>query len=107
MMSSIIDRSIGPYSSDCVEKFLDLAVRCTLDEQKDRPVILEVVRELENITCMLPAAFDNNIAPDLDVFMSGMSSSSPTSAYSRHTITYTTMKEIELVSGVIPSISPL
>ncbi|KAJ8533748.1 hypothetical protein K7X08_007072 [Anisodus acutangulus] len=106
MMSSIIDRSIGPYSSHCVEKFLDLALRCTLDEQKDRPVMLEVVRELENITCMLPAALDNNIAPDLDVSTSGMSSSSPTSAYSRHTITYTTMERIELVSGVIPSITP-
>ncbi|XP_059296754.1 probable LRR receptor-like serine/threonine-protein kinase At1g06840 isoform X3 [Lycium ferocissimum] len=105
MMSSIIDRSIGPYSLDCVKKFVDLALRCSLEEQKDRPLMLEVVRELENITYMLPAAFDNNIAPDLDVSTSGMSSSSPTSAYSRHT-TYTTMEGIELVSGVIPSVRP-
>lgn len=109
-MASVIDRSIGPYSSDCVKKFLDLALRCSLDEQKDRPTMLEVVRELENITYMLPA-FDNNTAPDLDVSISGMSSSSPTSAYSRHTTTNTTTMdfqgtELELVSGVIPSIRP-
>ncbi|KAL3326337.1 hypothetical protein AABB24_037158 [Solanum stoloniferum] len=100
MMSSIIDKSIGPYSSDCVKKFLDLAIKCSLDEQKDRPFMLEVVRELENITYMLPAIDNNNIAPDLDV------STSPTSANSRHTTTYTTMEGIELVSGVIPSIRP-
>ncbi|MCE3052179.1 hypothetical protein HAX54_051755 [Datura stramonium] len=106
MMSSIIDRSIGPYSSDCVEKFLDLALRCSMDEQKDRPSMLEVVRELEDITYMLPASFDNNIATNVDVSTSGMSSSPPTSTYSRHTTTYTTMEGIELVSGVIPSIKP-
>uniref|UniRef100_A0A3Q7JCD8 Uncharacterized protein n=1 Tax=Solanum lycopersicum TaxID=4081 RepID=A0A3Q7JCD8_SOLLC len=83
---------MGPYSSDCVKKFLDLAVKCSLDEQKDRPFMLEVVRELENTTCMLPAIDNNNIALDLDV------STSPTSANSRHTTTYTTMEGIELVS---------
>lgn len=98
MVSSIIDKNMGPYSSDCVKKFLDLAVKCSLDEQKDRPFMLEVVRELENTTCMLPAIDNNNIALDLDV------STSPTSANSRHTTTYTTMEGIELVSGVIPSI---
>ncbi|KAF3685609.1 putative LRR receptor-like serine/threonine-protein kinase [Capsicum annuum] len=108
MMSSIIDRNIGtPYSSDCVKKFLDLALRCSVDEQKDRPLMLEVVRELENITSTVPAAFDNNIiASDVDVSTSGMSSSPSTSTYSRHTTTYTTMEGIELVSGVIPSIRP-
>ncbi|KAH0724106.1 hypothetical protein KY289_007150 [Solanum tuberosum] len=100
MMSSVIDKSIGPYSSDCVKKFLDLAVKCSLDEQQDRPFMLEVVRELENITYMLPAIDNNNIALDLDV------STSPTSANSRHTTTYTTMEGTELVSGVIPSIRP-
>ncbi|XP_015170418.1 probable LRR receptor-like serine/threonine-protein kinase At1g06840 isoform X2 [Solanum tuberosum] len=100
MMSSIIDKSIGPYSSDFVKKFLDLALKCSLDEQQDRPLMLEVVRELEDITCMLPAIDNNNIAPDLDV------STSPTSAYSRNTTSYTTMEGIELVSGVIPSIRP-
>ncbi|XP_075110312.1 putative LRR receptor-like serine/threonine-protein kinase At1g06840 isoform X2 [Nicotiana tabacum] len=110
-MASVIDRSIGPYSSDCVKKFLDLALRCSLDEQKDRPTMLEVVRELENINYMLPAFDNNNTAPDLDVSISGMSSSSPTSAYSRHTTTNTTTMdfqgtELELVSGVIPSIRP-
>lgn len=90
MMSSIIDKSIGPYSSDCVKKFLDLAIGRSLDEQKDRPSMLEVVRELENITCMLPNIENNNIAPDLDV------STSPTSAYSRYTASYTTTKELSL-----------
>lgn len=107
MMSSIIDKGIGPHSSDCVKKFMDLALRCSLDAQKDRPSMLEVVRELEDIIHMLPADLDNNIAPDTDISTSGMSSSSPpTSTYSRHTTTYTTMEGIELVSGVIPSIRP-
>ncbi|CAN4109657.1 unnamed protein product [Withania somnifera] len=102
IISCIIDRNIGSYSTDCVEKFLDLALRCSQAEQKDRPSMLEVVRELESITYILPAAIDNNnIAPVKDV-----STTTSTSAYSRHTTTFTTTEGIELVSGVIPSIGP-
>lgn len=46
---SIIDKEMGDYPSDCVEKFLMLALRCCHDEPSSRPSIAEVVREVENI----------------------------------------------------------
>ncbi|KAI6698721.1 hypothetical protein NL676_018840 [Syzygium grande] len=53
-MFSIIDRSMGPYPSECIKKFMALALKCCEDQTKGRPTMLEVVRELENISSMLP-----------------------------------------------------
>lgn len=108
MMFSIIDRRMGQYPSECVKKFMALALRCSLDETKDRPLMLEIVRELENIFAMLPESDSTALELNLNVPSSGTSSTSiPT--FSDRRSTYGTMDLIpgsDLVSGVIPSIKP-
>ncbi|KAJ0982027.1 hypothetical protein J5N97_010282 [Dioscorea zingiberensis] len=51
---SIIDGRMGAYPSECVEKFISLALKCCQDETKMRPSMSEVVRELEVIWRMTP-----------------------------------------------------
>ncbi|KAL2532069.1 ABC transporter B family member 11 [Abeliophyllum distichum] len=46
---SIIDSRMGSYRSKCMEKFVPLAFSCCQDKPEERPSMLEVVRELENI----------------------------------------------------------
>ncbi|XP_073150708.1 probable LRR receptor-like serine/threonine-protein kinase At5g37450 [Henckelia pumila] len=108
MMFSIIDRSMGQYPSECVKKFMALALRCSLDETKDRPLMLEIVRELENIFAMLPESDSTALELNLNVPSSGTSSTSiPT--FSDRRSTYGTMELVpgsDLVSGVIHSIKP-
>ncbi|KAK7287013.1 hypothetical protein RJT34_22419 [Clitoria ternatea] len=56
MALSIIDCKMGYYPSDCVEKFLKLALSCCHDNPEERPSMVDVVRELENILEMLQEA---------------------------------------------------
>ncbi|XP_047945418.1 probable LRR receptor-like serine/threonine-protein kinase At1g06840 [Salvia hispanica] len=99
MMFSIIDRSMGPFPEDIVKKFMTLALRCSMDETKDRPSMLEVVRELENISSMLNPSISTSPSP-------------PTSSlYGDRTTSYATMDLLpgtgtDLVSGVIHTINP-
>lgn len=51
---------MGPYPSECVEKFIALALKCCEDKPEDRPSMLDVVRELETIQSIL------NMMPDID-----------------------------------------
>lgn len=51
---------MGPYPSECVEKFVALALKCCEDKPEDRPSMLDVVRELETIQSIL------NMMPDID-----------------------------------------
>ncbi|RRT78898.1 hypothetical protein B296_00014517 [Ensete ventricosum] len=55
-MFSIIDNRMGSYPSECIEKFVSLALRCCQDETDARPSMKEVVRELETIWGMTPEA---------------------------------------------------
>ncbi|KAI3473862.1 hypothetical protein Pfo_028043 [Paulownia fortunei] len=98
MMFSIIDRSMGPYPQTVF-----------FDETKDRPSMLEVVRELENISSMLPES--DNPALELNVNMSSSGTwvaSAPSSSVSDRRSTYASMDLPggDLVSGVIPTIKP-
>ncbi|KAM7532104.1 hypothetical protein LguiB_035514 [Lonicera macranthoides] len=106
MMFSIIDRSMGLYPSDCVKKFMALALRCSQDEMKVRPSMSEVVRELEDIYSMLPEE-DRIVSLELEESTSGTSVSASSSVYSRRK-TYVSMDASgsDLVSGVIPTIRP-
>ncbi|XP_042511449.1 probable LRR receptor-like serine/threonine-protein kinase At1g06840 isoform X3 [Macadamia integrifolia] len=56
MIFSVIDECMGSYPSECVEKFAKLALRCCQDETEARPSVAEVVREIEDITTMLPGS---------------------------------------------------
>ncbi|KAH7672448.1 Non-specific serine/threonine protein kinase protein [Dioscorea alata] len=51
---SIIDSRMGAYPSECVGKFVSLALKCCQDETDMRPSMSEVVRELEVIWRMTP-----------------------------------------------------
>nr|XP_027071314.1 probable LRR receptor-like serine/threonine-protein kinase At1g06840 isoform X1 [Coffea arabica] len=53
-MFSIIDTRMGSYPSECVERFIALGLKCCQDKPEDRPSIVDVVRELENILRIMP-----------------------------------------------------
>lgn len=54
LMFSLVDDRMGSYPSECMEKFVSLAVRCCNDETDARPSMAEVVSELEEISRMMP-----------------------------------------------------
>ncbi|XP_048141972.1 probable LRR receptor-like serine/threonine-protein kinase At1g06840 [Rhodamnia argentea] len=104
-MFSIIDRSMGPYPSECIKKFMALALKCCEDQTKARPTMLEVVRELENISSMLPET--DTIASESEPSISGTGGSASQPLYARRSpYTSTDLIGSDLVSGVIPKISP-
>ncbi|GKV44008.1 hypothetical protein SLEP1_g51237 [Rubroshorea leprosula] len=55
---SVIDGRMGSYPSECVEKFVNLAMKCCQDEIDSRPSIVEVVQTLETIGLMMPRYSD-------------------------------------------------
>ncbi|KAL2500331.1 Leucine-rich repeat protein kinase family protein [Forsythia ovata] len=111
-MFSIIDDSMGQYPSECIKEFMALAIRCSQDETKDRPSMLEVVRELENISSVIPK-FDSTA---LELNSDALTSESPASAsasapsssvYSKtHTYVSNNLPGSNLVSGVFATIKP-
>ncbi|CAA3011829.1 probable LRR receptor-like serine threonine-kinase At1g06840 [Olea europaea subsp. europaea] len=102
-MFSIIDESMGPYPLECIKKFMQLAIRCSQDETKDRPSMLEVVREIETISSELPEC--NNTALKLNLNTVTSESSAPSSSvYS--TYVSNNLPGINLVSDVFPTIKP-
>ncbi|KAL5550405.1 hypothetical protein UlMin_000581 [Ulmus minor] len=105
-MLSILDRSMGSYTSESVKKFMDLAFKCCEDEPRARPSMLEIVRELENLCSMLPqsetSTSDGNASSS-----SGTSRFTPTSLdYGNSAYVSRDYPGSDLVSGVIPTIRP-
>ncbi|KNA25985.1 hypothetical protein SOVF_000890 [Spinacia oleracea] len=97
---SVIDERMGSYPSGCVEKFVDLALRCCQDETDARPTMMEVVRELENIS---------SLVPDFDTSTSIPSGSITSPSYSsniRNPFISSDVSGSDLISGVVPDISP-
>ncbi|CAE6201540.1 unnamed protein product [Arabidopsis arenosa] len=105
MMMSVIDRSMGQYSEECVKRFMELAIRCCQDNPEARPRMLEIVRELENIYGMIPKEEKPYSSPSVQSSASGMSGFAATSARGSYT-TFSEFTGNQLVSGVIPSIAP-
>lgn len=103
-MLSIIDQSMGQFPPDCVKNFMKLALRCSQDATKDRPSMLEVVRELENISSMLPQSGHSPLVSDASA--SDISGQDPPSLYSGRNISVTQFPGSDLVSGVVPTIRP-
>ena len=105
MMFSTIDKHMGPYLPDCVEKFMALALRCCEEETDLRPSMAEVVRELELIWSIIPAR---------DAFPSPTSRSTPrqttpsSSSSLMHSALYnsTDVSGSDLISGAFPNIKP-
>ncbi|KAK0585505.1 hypothetical protein LWI29_029571 [Acer saccharum] len=113
LMSNIIDKNMGPYSLDCLKRFMILALKCCEDKKEARPSMLEVVRELENISSILPPPEPDIIPTESNVSvsseMSGIFASS-SSLYSRGNLYAASagLPEVgsDLVSGAIPIIRP-
>ncbi|KAJ6365849.1 hypothetical protein OIU76_030598 [Salix suchowensis] len=103
IMFSIIDQKMGPYPSDCVKKFMALALKCCQDEPAERPTMLEVVREVENISYMLqesgPVSSDFETSGTLEVDSPALYTTGKPSASSG-------FLGSDLVSGVFPVIRP-
>ncbi|WZY79859.1 hypothetical protein YC2023_026243 [Brassica napus] len=102
MMLSVIDESMGQdYSEEGVKRFMELAIRCCREDPVERPGMLEIVRELENLFTKeeKPYSSPSVQSSASGFFAAGLGSYNNHSAFSQFTAN-------ELVSGVIPSIAP-
>lgn len=98
---------MGLYPSDCLDKFLTLALRCCQENPEDRPSMHDVVRELEDIVTILPEG--ETSFPDVTLDNSGEmapSSSLGSNAANEVQHQYLYVSGSNLVSGVIPTIVP-
>lgn len=105
MIFSIVDERMGSYPSECVEKFINLALKCCQEETDARPSMAEVYRELETIWLMLPES-DTNVTESL-VTDSGKLVTPPSSSSSmKNPYVSQDVSGSDLVSGVIPTVAP-
>ncbi|VFQ71764.1 unnamed protein product [Cuscuta campestris] len=102
---SVIDERMGPYPTECVEKFVALALKCCHEETCSRPSMAEVVRELECIRAMMPpepaAAGTGESGATVHDRATGSSSSAM-----KHGYVSADVSGSDLVSGVVPTIAP-
>lgn len=105
MMFNVIDDRMGSYPSECVEKFINLALKCCQEETEARPSMAEVVREVENIWVMMPES--EPVIRDSLVTDSEKDSSTPSSTSAmKYPFVSADVSGSDLVSGVVPSINP-
>lgn len=105
MVFNAIDDQMGSYPSECVEKFINLALKCCQEETEARPSMAEVVRELENIRVMIPES--DSIIRDTLVTDSEKDSSTPSSTSAmKYPYVSADVSGSDLVSGAVPSIHP-
>ncbi|XP_047941924.1 probable LRR receptor-like serine/threonine-protein kinase At1g06840 isoform X3 [Salvia hispanica] len=107
---SVIDERMGSYPSECVQKFVNLALKCCKDDPDERPSMAQVVRELDNIWMMMPDK-DSEISdypakevmsyPGKEVMSSVASSSIVTTSYGSEYVSGS-----DLISGAIPGVAP-
>ncbi|KAI8557269.1 hypothetical protein RHMOL_Rhmol05G0322800 [Rhododendron molle] len=104
-MFAVIDSRMGSYPSECVERFVALALRCCQDKPEQRPSMLDVVRELENILRMMPETGLDLSVSESSYF--GESTPSSSLAFvSRDPVSSSNMLGSDLVSGSIPTTTP-
>ncbi|XWS71957.1 hypothetical protein CRYUN_Cryun03dG0183200 [Craigia yunnanensis] len=105
MIFSVIDGKMGSYPSECVEKFVTLALKCCQDETDGRPSMADVVRELENIWLMMPES-DMGVVPEsIDTVPEKMTPPSSSSMVKNPYVS-SDVSGSDLVSGVVPTITP-
>lgn len=105
MIFSVIDAKMGSYPSECVEKFVTLALKCCREDTDERPSMAEVVRELENIRQMMPET-DSKIIDSIDIEAGKNVSSPSSSSTTKNPYVSSDISGSDLVSGVIPTIAP-
>ncbi|KAH9737063.1 protein kinase domain-containing protein [Citrus sinensis] len=107
MVFSIIDNRMGSYPSECVERFVTLALRCCHDKPEHRPSMSDVVRELENILKMFPETDSMFSKSESSSLLSGKSASTSSSFLTRDPyVSSSNVSGSDLISGAVPSISP-
>ena len=105
-MFSIIDSRMGSYPSECVERFVTLALQCCQHEPEARPSMPDVVRELENILGMLPdTGIDSSDSRSI-YFTESMISSSLSANTSRDPHLSSYVSGGDLASGITQTITP-
>ncbi|PNY11650.1 LRR receptor-like kinase resistance protein, partial [Trifolium pratense] len=103
---SIVDNRMGFYTSEIVEKFLTLGLKCCKDEPDERPKMTEVARELENILAMMPE-YHAKKGSEYDTSDSGTTfSSQPSSSTIKNPFISEDILGSDLVSGDVPTIRP-
>ncbi|EPS60654.1 hypothetical protein M569_14148, partial [Genlisea aurea] len=110
---SIIDDRMGPYPSFCVEKFVNIALKCCLEETHLRPTMAEVVRDLENIQLMT-SDWNTNTSESLDSSDQSRQIATPPSSSSSASLMMNQhyhhpspdVSGSDLVSGVFPTVRP-
>ncbi|GLU11957.1 hypothetical protein SLE2022_286730 [Rubroshorea leprosula] len=104
---SIIDGRMGSYPSKCMEKFVNLAMKCCQDETDSRPSMAEVVRTLETIDLMMPEYSDPLVAESMEGDLEKASTTPPSSSSMvKNPYTSSDVSCSDLVSGVISTITP-
>ncbi|XP_028063725.1 probable LRR receptor-like serine/threonine-protein kinase At1g06840 isoform X2 [Camellia sinensis] len=104
-MFSIIDSRMVSYPAECVERLIALALGCCQDKPEQRPSMLDVVRELENILRMMPETELDSSKSTSKCF--GESASSASWGFTtRDPYVSSIVSGSDLVSGVIPTITP-
>ncbi|XP_038881798.1 probable LRR receptor-like serine/threonine-protein kinase At1g06840 isoform X2 [Benincasa hispida] len=104
---SIVDTTLGSFASECLERFVALALSCCHDNPEERPSMLVVVRELENILNMMPND-SGTLSSDLSLRSSARLPSSPTSTscITRDQFPSGSISGSDLISDVMPTIRP-
>ncbi|CAK9319783.1 unnamed protein product [Citrullus colocynthis] len=104
---SIVDTSLGSFASECLERFVALALSCCHDHPEERPSMLVVVRELENILNMMPDD-SGTLYSDLSTRSSARLPSSPasTACITRDQFASGSISGSDLISDVMPTIRP-
>ena len=97
---------MGSYPSDCVEKFLNLALKCCEDDTDSRPSMAEVVRQLENIWLMMPESDTKTTEPLITPKAGKEVTPPPSSSEIKNPYLSLDVSGSNLDSGVIPTIVP-
>lgn len=105
MIFSVIDERMGSYPSECVVKFLSLALKCCQDDTDARPSMADVVRELDSICLMMPES-DIKIANPMVTDVEKDMSSPPSSSTVKNPYVSSEVSGSNLDSGVVPTIMP-
>lgn len=103
---SVVDKRMGTYPFEYVEKFLTLALKCCKDLPDERPKMSEVARELENIWSMIPEYDAKGVGYVTSDHSGTLFSSEPSSSTIKSPFVSNDVSGSDLVSGHVPTIRP-